>query len=341
MKTGNISVHCCFLLPTGGILSSLGATRVNFIYNPQLTATLYMCTAPQAINSHDQFAVSVTVVDKQPPARPGPLKQVAPMVSPKQVAAGSQARKPAPPVKQPAPPVKQPARQVKQTAPEVAGNQTATVIEKVQTDQVKKPVPPHPQRKSMPPKQPVKKKPNPVSAKQNCSNKNVQNTCSTDTLEIKGEILNSSDLLKLIAQNNSVTSRKLLSINSSSNDKLSQSDTAVKQAVPTAESQPVIKSYSNIVCPTHPNSYVMPLEAIDVETANNIPDATDGAHLLEEKENIANKDPVIKDSKTPVKQVPKGNGSPGENNFSFAVCAKIIYGHADVELTIEWMEYYR
>ena len=194
----------------------------------------------------------------------------------------------------------------------------------------------------MTPKQPVKKQ-NPVSAKQNCSNKNVQNTCSTDTLENKGEILNSSDLLKLIAQNKSVTSRKLLSINSSSsdNDKLNQSDTAVKQTVPTAESQPVIKSYSNIVCPTHPNFYVMPLEAIDVETANNIPGATDGAHLLEEKENIANKDPVIIDSKTPVKQVLKGNGPPGENNFSFAVCAKIIYGHADVELTIEWMEYYR
>ena len=331
MKIGNINVHCCFLLANGGIVSSLAATRVKFIYNPQLTATLYTCNAPQGIKSHHQFAVSVTVVDKQPPARPGPLKQVAPMVPPKQVALGTQAKKPAPPVNQ--------------SAPQVAGNQTASVVEKVQTDQVKKPLPPHPPRKPMQPKQPVRK-PNPVLAKQNSANKNVQNT--TDILENKGEILNSSDPLKLNAKNYSVTSRKLLSINSSSNDndKLSQSDTAVKQTVPRVESKPVIKSYSNIVCPTDHNSYVMPLEAIDEETVNNIPDATDGSHLLEEKENVAIKDPVIKDSKTPVKQVPVGHDgsapSPrGEKNFSFAVCAKIIYGHADVELTIEWMEYYR
>ena len=331
MKIGNINVHCCFLLPTGGILSSLAATRVKFIYNPQLTATLYMCNAPKGIKSHDQFAVSVTVVDKQPPARPGPLKQVAPMVPPKQVAPGTQSKKPAPPVNQ--------------SAPQVAGNQTASVMEKIQTDQVKKPIPPQPPRKPMQPKQPVRK-PNPVSAKQNSANKNVQNT--TAILENKGEILNSSDPLKLNAKTYSLTSRKLLSINSSSNDKdkFSKSDTAVKQIVPKADSQPVIQSYSNIVCPTDPNSYVMPLEAIDVETVNNIPNAIEGSHILEEKENVANKHPVIKDSKPPVKQAPVGHGgsvpSPrGEKNFSFAVCAKIIYGHADVELTIEWMEYYR
>ena len=79
----NINVHCCFVLPTGVILSTLVATRVQFSHT-QLTATLYMCNAPQEIKLHDRFAVSVTVVDKQQSARPGPLKQAAPMVPPKQ-----------------------------------------------------------------------------------------------------------------------------------------------------------------------------------------------------------------------------------------------------------------
>ena len=49
-------------------------------------------------------------------------------------------------------------------------------------------------------------------------------------------------------KNNSLTSKKLLSTKSSlsDNNKLNKLDTAVKQTVPKAESQPVIKSYSNI-----------------------------------------------------------------------------------------------
>ena len=322
LKERNVNVHCCFLLPTGVILSSLAAKRVQFS-NAQLAATLYMCNAPQGIKLHEHFAVSVTVVDKQQSARPGPLKQAPPIVPPKQ---GAEAKKPAPPVNQ--------------LAPRVAGNQTAPVMKKMQTDQLKKPVPPQPPGKPMQPKQPVKK-PSSVSAKQNPVHKNVQNT--SEILANKGKILNSSDPLNLNAKNNSLTSKKLLSTKSSLRDnyKLSKPDTAVKQTVPKAESQPVIKSYSNIVCPTNPNSYVLPFEAINVETVTNIPNALDDSHIPEEKENVANKDLVIKDSKTLVTQVLKGNGPPAEKNFSFAVCLKLIYEHADVELIIEWMEYYR
>ena len=33
--------------------------------------------------------------------------------------------------------------------------------------------------------------------------------------------------------------------------------------------------------------------------------------------------------------------SQEEKDLSFAVCIKIIYGKADMDLFIEWMEYYR
>ena len=322
VKKKNTNVHCCFLLPTGVILSSLAASDT-FLHNTDLSATLYMCNAPQGITLHDHFAVSVTLVDKQQSARPGSLKQAAPMVPPKQ---GADAKKSGPPVKQ--------------SAPRVARNQRAPVMKKMQTDQLRKPVPPQPPRKPMQPKQQVKR-PNPVSAKQNPAHKHVQNT--KDVLANKGEILNSSNPLNVNAKNNSLTSKKLMSTKSSlsDNSKLSKTDTAVKQTVPKAESQPVIKAYSNIVCPTHPNSYVIPFEAINVETVTNILNALDESHKPEEKENVAYKDPLIKDSKIPVKQFLKGNGPPAEKNFSFAICAKIIYGQADVELIIEWMEYYR
>ena len=315
IKNGNLNVHCCFLLSSGGILSSLAATRVRFIYNPQLFATLYMCNAPPVIKMPDQFAVSLTVVDKAPPPHVGPLRKAAPVVPPKQ-------------------------------APKPLGPQAKPPV--------KRPMQPPPPRKPVPPKTPPVKKPMPVSANQTPAN--IIITSTVDIHENKDETINNSDLMKSDAQNDSVTSRKLLSINSSlvDDDQSNKNNISVKQmeniAASKAESKPVIKSYNNIVCPTDPRAYVMPYEALEVKTVkretNTYPDAKDGSHLQEQNANIANIAPVINNSKTPARPAPNAKSAtvvnlPKEKPFSFAVCGKIIYGHADVELTIEWMEYYR
>ena len=325
LKKPNIQVHCCFLLPSGAISSSSVAASVRFIYNPQLTATLYTCNAPQDLKLSDQFAVSVTVVEKHQAVPVGPMKKAAPLVPPKKAAPDPQTKKPVLPVNKPVPPV--------------AGNQTAPVNNPIPPGQAKKPVPPGPVKKPVQAKKPVKK-PNPVSAKQNSGNKTAQNTIDKiDKIGNRTESVNSSDTFQVDSQNMSLTSRKLLSVNSSVSD---NSDTPVKQmvniSVPQAESKPVIKPYSNIICPTDPNAYVMPFEAIDATGDDTITDATGETDLPGEKENGTNK--------SPVKETPMGKGAfvkaaQGEKNFSFAVCAKIIYGNADVELTIEWMEYYR
>lgn len=85
----------------------------------------------------------------------------------------------------------------------------------------------------------------------------------------------------------------------------------------------VIKTPLRVICPTEHNSYVLPLQAIEVP----------GEKIVSVKEeNVTRRD----NSTTPTSTVSKG-----DQNFSFAICAKLIYGAPDLELTIEWLEYYR
>ena len=73
------------------------------------------------------------------------------------------------------------------------------------------------------------------------------------------------------------------------------------------------------VCPRDPSAYVMPLRPMEV--AGNKPDRPTSVNVTDKE---TEKDNFVKDKP-----------------FSFAICAKIVYGDAETELAIEWFEYYR
>ena len=76
------------------------------------------------------------------------------------------------------------------------------------------------------------------------------------------------------------------------------------------------------VCPRDPSAYIIPLRPMEV-TGN--------------KQTIPISDLVTDDLD---KEATKQN-SAVDGKFSFAICAKLMYGDAEAELAIEWFEYHR
>ena len=76
------------------------------------------------------------------------------------------------------------------------------------------------------------------------------------------------------------------------------------------------------VCPRDPSAYIIPLRPMEVNG---------------NKQTIPISDLVTDDLD---KEATKQN-SAVDGKFSFAICAKLMYGDAEAELAIEWFEYHR
>ena len=288
LKKETIIPHCCFLLPNGSIFSQKTTTAIRFIYNPKLEAVIYGCNAPAHIKVSDTFAVSIEILDT----------------------------KPAPPVKKTALPVKAPPG--KQPVPASTG---------------KNPMPPASGKKAAPAKSapagPVKNpKMSDPAQKTNKSGdtSNAQKTGINYT-DNKIAYLNASEPNAIELQNvSSKTLRKLLSVKPQNTNNVKQTNitsVSVKQANANNNKVTVIKTPLRVICPTEHNSYVLPLQAIELPVEKIV---------STKEENVTRKDNLT----APIRTESKGN-----QNFSFAICAKLIYGEPDLELTIEWLEYYR
>ena len=116
----------------------------------------------------------------------------------------------------------------------------------------------------------------------------------------------------ILAQNVSDLNRKLLNVNSTGKTINQGNDLNMTE----------ISNPAKTICPTKSSAYVFPLEPI------RLPDTEPAT-------------PTIGPIDTDDSLREEANKSIKEKKFSFAICAKIIYGNAEVELVIEWMEYYR
>lgn len=288
LKKETIIPHCCFLLPNGSIFSEKTTTAIRFIYNPKLEAVIYGCNTPAHIKVSDTFAVSIEILDL----------------------------KPAPPVKKTALPVKAPPG--KKPAPASKG---------------KKPMPPASGKKAAPAKSapagPVKNPKMSDPAQKTNKSGDTPNSEKTAVNNTDNEIayLNASETTATELQNiSSKTGRKLLSVKHKNTNNVKQvniTNVSTKQTKGNNNKVPVIKTPLRVICPTEHNSYVLPLQAIELP----------GEKIVSTREeNVTRKDNIT---------APTSTVSKGQQNFSFAICAKLIYGDPDLELTIEWLEYYR